>query len=155
MQLFKLIKERKASTKLRFLKILTFAILFYLTLYRWTFDKVIEKIDWHLLYDKRMEIVDQVKNDKLKSNVSWNNWICKLPYEFPIVSHGGNDIGISKDKEKVTITFFVFRNFFSAPSTKFIYTTHEEDIRYFEEQVAKNPTNNWKLQTNWYRILSE
>ncbi len=156
-QLAKLLKERKTITKLRIYKVITFSLMFYLTIYRWTFDKWIENADWYLLYNKRMEIVNQVKNDKLRPNVSWNNWICELPYEFPIVSHGGNDIGISKseDNETMTITFFVFRNFFSAPSTKLIYTTRTDDIKYYEEKIAYNPTDNWKIENHWYRILSE
>jgi hypothetical protein len=156
-QLAKLLKERKAISKLRVFKVMTFLLLFYLTFYRWTFDKLIEKADFYVLYNKRVEIVNQVKDDKLKPNVSWNNWICELPYEFPIISHGGNDIGISKseDNETMTITFFVFRNFFSAPSTKFIYTTRADDIKYYDEQVSKNSADNWKIENNWYRILSE
>lgn len=156
-QLVKLIKERKSITRLRIIKLLTFSLLLYLNLYRWTFDKLIEKADWYFLYNKRSEIVNQVKNDKLKSNVSWNDWICELPFEYPIVSHGGNDIGISKNNNdnSLTVTFFVYRNFFSAPSTMFIYTTNKEDISYYEEQISKNPNDNWKIEDNWYRILSE
>lgn len=156
-QLVKLIKERKSITRLRIIKLLTFSLLLYLNLYRWTFDKLIEKVDWYFLYNKRSEIVNQVKNDKLKSNVSWNDWICELPFEYPIVSHGGNDIGISKNNNdnSLTVTFFVYRNFFSAPSTKFIYSTNKEDISYYEEQISKNPNDNWKIEDNWYRILSE
>jgi len=55
----------------------------------------------------------------------------------------------------MTITFYVFRNFFSAPSTKFIYTNRPEDIKYYEEQIEGNPSENWKIEPNWYRILSE
>lgn len=156
-QLVKLFKERKTITKLRIYKVITFSLLLYLTVYRWTFDKWIEKADWYILCNKRIEIINQVKSDKLKPNVSWNNWICELPYEFPIVSHGGNDIGISKSKDNqtMTITFFVFRNFFSGPSTKFIYTTRTEDIEYYDKQVANNSVDNWKIENNWYRILSE
>ncbi len=118
---------------------------------------MIEKIDWHLFYSKRVAIVQQVKSGHLTPNVSWNNWVCELPYEFPIVSNGGNDIGISRNKEtnSVTVTFWVYRNFFSAPSTTFVFTDDKEDIAAFDERVAAKPKNNWKLKDGWYRLFGK
>jgi hypothetical protein len=115
---------------------------------------IIEKTDWNLLFTKRKQIVEQVKSNKLKPNVSWNNWVCELPFEFPVVSNGGNDIGIKKDTTtgKYTIRFWVFRNFFDNPSTYFIYTENKDDLKEFEEKIRNNPEENWKLEENWYRI---
>ncbi|WP_332914080.1 hypothetical protein [Algoriphagus boritolerans] len=113
-QLVKTIKERKILTKLRIAKLVTFSILFLLTLYRHKTNLAIEKVDWFILENKRNEIVEKVKNKELNPNVSWNGWVCELPFEFPIVSNGGNDIGISRNEENngTTVTFWVFRNFF-------------------------------------------
>ncbi len=93
---------------------MTFSILFLLTLYRHKTNLAIEKVDWFILENKRNEIVEKVKNKELNPNVSWNGWVCELPFEFPIVSNGGNDIGISRNEENngTTVTFWVFRNFF-------------------------------------------
>lgn len=148
-QIAKLIKERKSITKMRIVKTFTFSLLFILG---WTFDEFIEKIDFYLLYNKRMEIVNQIKENKLTPNVSWNDEVCQLPYKFPIVSHGGNDIVIRKneDNKTLTVTFFVFRRF--NHSTKIIYTTRSKDIKYYEAVVLDNPQDNWKIENNWYRI---
>ena len=51
--------------------------------------------------------MEQVKNKELNPNVSWNGWVCELPFEFPVVSNGGNDIGITRNEENngTTVTF--------------------------------------------------
>jgi hypothetical protein len=57
----------------------------------------------------------QVKSKDLNPNVDWNGWVCELPFEFPVMTHGGNDIGIirNEDKNTTTVTYWVFRNFFT------------------------------------------
>ncbi|ESU21379.1 hypothetical protein FCR2A7T_05520 [Flavobacterium cauense R2A-7] len=118
---------------------------------------IIEKVDWNVFFYKRNQIVEKVKNGELKPNVSWNNWVCQLPFEFPIISNSGNDIGIRKNENngKYTIHFWVFRNFLDNPSTYFVYTEDEDDIKAFEEEIKKNPKENWKLEENWYRIYGD
>lgn len=154
-QLLNAIKERKALTKLRIAKFVTFSILFLLTFFRST-NLVIEKIDWVILENKRAEIVRQVKDKKLNPNVSWNNWVCELPFNFPIVSHGGNDIGIKRneDAKTTTVTFWVFRNYFDSPSTLFIYTDDKKKIKALERKIKDNPGDNWKIKENWYRTYN-
>lgn len=85
--------------------------------------------------------------------MSWNGWVCELPFEFPIVSNGGNDIGISGNTENngTTVTFWVFRNFFDSPSTHFVYTNDPEEITRLDKKVTENPDDNWKIKENWYR----
>lgn len=152
-QLVKTIKERKTLTKLRIAKLLTFSILFILTFYRNSTNLAIEKADWFILENKRDEIVEQVKNKELNPNVSWNKWVCELPFEFPVVSNGGNDIGISRNEKNngTTVTFWVFRNFFDSPSTHFVYTNDPEEITRLNKKVAERPADNWKIKENWYR----
>ena len=154
-QIIKLIREKKLE-KTRIIKTLFYVFIFYLTLNRWPVENVIEKVDWHILYKKRMEIVEKVQKKELNPNVSWNNWICELPFEYPIVSNGGNDIGISRNDSTQTITvkFFVFRNFFSAPSTFFIYTNDKKNIEYYNS-ITENSKHNWRIKENWYRIMKE
>lgn len=153
---FKLINELK-QFKIRVFKTILVFFLFGITFYKVNYfpNLIVEKIDWHLLYEKRNQIVYQVKNKELEPNVAWNDWICELPFDFPIISNGGNDVGITKNEDKPTIHFWVFRNFFDNPSTYFIYTENEDDLKYFEKKIKENPKNNWKLKDNWYRIYDD
>lgn len=156
-QLAKLIKERKLITKLRISKVVVFAVLFYLTLYPLTVQKLMEKADWKLFYSKRMEIVEQVKQKDLMPNVEHNKWLCKLPYDFPVISNGGNEIGISQNEidSSVTVTFFIFRNFFDATSYFFIYTNDNNKKKALEHLIEIDPEYNWKINDNWYRTCKE
>lgn len=152
-QLVKTIKERNTLTQFSIAKLLIFALLFILTLYRHKTNLAIEKVDWFILENKRNEIVEQVKNKELNPNVSWNGWVCELPFEFPVVSKGGNDIGISRNEENngTTVTFWVFRNFFDSPSTHFVYSDDPEEIKRLNKKVTDRPDDNWKIKENWYR----
>jgi len=156
-QIGKIIRERKALSKQRLFSALTICILFILTFYRQPVNGLIEKADWYVFYSKRNSVVDLVKEGKLTPNVSWNNWVCELPYEFPVISNGGNDIGISKNDStgKVTVTFWVFRNFFSSPSTHFVYSDDPNEIEEINNLIKNNPQDNWKITDNWYRTYYE
>ena len=150
-------KKIKINFKEKIIKFIIPAIIFFLTFYQINyFPKIfIEKVDWILLFNKRVETINLVKNNKLKPNVSWNGFICELPYEYPIISNGGNDIGIFKNKKnnKLTIQFYIFRIFFDSPSTYFIYTEDSEYIKIIEDKIKSDPDNNWKLEKNWYRVF--
>ncbi|UUV21509.1 hypothetical protein [Paenimyroides aestuarii] len=142
----------------RILKLAVVLILFSLTFFKANHipQMLIEQMDWYLLFKKRTHIIEQVKNKELQPNVTYNGFMCELPFEFPIVSNGGNDIAIYyNDKKQYTILFFVFRNFFEAPSTKIIYTENPENMNYFEEKTKRNPDDNWKIKENWYRIYGD
>lgn len=150
-QIIKSIKERKEITRFRISKLLVFLMLLFLTIYRHKTNEVIEKGDWLIFENKRNEIVKQVINNELNPNVSWNGWICELPFEFPVVSNGGNDIGISRNKG-ITVTFWVFRNYFDSPSIHFVYSDDPDEIKKLNQQVADYPNDNWKIKENWYRV---
>jgi len=156
-QIVKLIKERENLTKFRIVKSIVFGLIFVLTFFRHIPNEVIEKVDWTLLKGKRTEIVAKIKSGELIANGKNNNGICELPFEFPIVSNGGNDVWIIRNKEndKLTVRFFVFRNFFDSPSTKFVFTEDEKTIEAFEKRIKEKPENNWKLDDNWYRIYGD
>ena len=156
-QIGKIIRERKNLSKQSVFSALTISALFLLTFYRQPVNRLIENADWHVFYSKRCRVVDLVKEDKLTPNVSWNNWVCELPYEFPVISNGGNDIGISKNDStgKVTVTFWVYRNFFSAPSTHFVYTDDPEEKIELNNLIESNPEDNWRINENWYRTFHE
>ena len=142
----------------RIIKIGFVFILFISTFFRFNYlpQRIIEKVDWLVLYNQRIKVIKKVKNNELKPNVSWNGFICELPFEFPIVSNGGNDIGIVYNEEKqYTVEFYVLRNFSEAPSIKIIYSENPDNIQYFESKIREDSNNNWKIKDNWYRIYGE
>lgn len=152
-QLIKLIKERKTITKLRIVKVTVFAALFYFTFNAPIIHNQIEKIDWKIFYNKRMEIVEQVKQKELRSNTEYNDQLIKLPFDFPVISNGGNEIIVSQNEENdsITVTFYIFRNFFDATSFYFIYTNDDTKKKKLDELVNREPKFNWKIDDNWYR----
>ena len=156
-QIVKLINERKNLSRQRITSVLVITSLFLLTFFRQPVNRIIEKADWHIFYNKRTEVVEQVKNGELKPNVSWNGWVCELPYEFPVISNGGNDIGIFRNQEnsRTTVTFWVFRNFFDSPSTHFVFTDDPAEVKRIEEKIANRPNDNWRIKDNWYRTYGE
>jgi len=151
-QIIKLITNKDFST-FRVQKIVAFTILFLLTFFWWA-NSFVEKMDWYIFYNKRTEIVEQVKNKQLKPNASWNNQLCKLPFEFPIVSNAGNDIIIMKDSVdgSLTVKFFILRAMFDDFSDYFVYSNNRKEIELMERLSKNDPKRNWKLKDNWYRI---
>lgn len=156
-QVIRLIKERNELSKNRIRKALVLTTLFILTFFKSFTNGIIERLDWYILESKRADIVNQVLINELNPNVSWNGWVCELPFEFPVVSNGGNDIGISRNKEngKTTVSFWVFRNFFDSPSTQLVYSNDPERIEKLEQRIIERPNDNWKLKENWYRTYGE
>ena len=135
--ILRLIKERKKPNKLEVQKLIVFSLLFFLTFFDFFTHVIIEKIDWMILYNKRIDIIEKVKNNELNPNVSWNDRLCQLQFEFPVVSNGGNDIIIKRNNNigTCTVVFWVYRNFFSSPSTHFIYTNDPEKINRKENKT--------------------
>ncbi len=151
-----LINERSKLSKQKVVSVCLILVLFLLIFFR-PLNKIIEKADWQLFYDKRMEVIRKIKSQELKPNVGWNNWICELPYEYPILSNGGNDIGIYQNDStnELTVTFWIFRNIFSAPSSHFVYTNTADKIDRINRLIKEHPKHNWKVEENWYRTFHE
>ncbi len=149
----KAIKERNNLSKQRIISTLTIFVLFIFTFYRKPVDGLIEQADWRMFYSKRIGVVNLIKEGKLTPNEGWNNLTYELPYEFPIISNSGNEIEITRNDstKNVTVTFWIFRNFFNAPSTYFVYTDDPIEISKIEDIIKNNPEDNWKITNNWYR----
>lgn len=148
-------KEDLTSKKLVSYGIIS--VLFIFIIYPHPINRIIEKIDWYIFYNKRVEIVQMVKNKELNPNVSWNKVLCELPYQFPVVSNGGNDILIKRidSTSEITVTFWIFRNFFSAPSTELVYTNSQYEINRIHNLIKRNPSNNWEIEENWFRTYND
>ena len=158
-QAIKLFKKRKNLTSLRILNLSLTTILFFLTFYNFNKipNSIIEKVDWKISYNKRNKIVNEVLKGTLKLKTERNFGICKLPFYFPLVSNGGNNIWISENKNNhtKTIKFWISRGFFESPEKLFIYTNDNETKRDYQELIKSEPEYNWKLEENWYRIMEE
>ncbi|MGE8514426.1 MAG: hypothetical protein ACN6N7_17120 [Chryseobacterium culicis] len=156
-QVIKLIKEKKNIRANRIINLSVTLILFVLTFYNFNKipNSIIEKIDWCISYNRRNQIVKDVLSEKLKPNTKMNNAICKLSFDFPIISNGGNDIWIYQNKTEgtKTIKFWISRGFFDAPQTYFIFTNDNETQKQYEELIKVKPEYNWKLEKDWYRIV--
>jgi hypothetical protein len=153
-QIIKVIKERKNLNLKRILNLLVSFVLFILTFYNFNQipQSIIEKIDWEISYNKRNQIVNKVKTGEFKSNTKMNNGICELPFDFPMVSNGGNDIWILNYKNGKLIHFWISRGLLESPQTYFIYTENVALKKRYEELIIKYPKSNWQLEENWYRI---
>ncbi|MCD9617251.1 hypothetical protein [Chryseobacterium gleum] len=153
----KLIKEKKNIKANRIINLSVTLSLLVLTFYNFNKipNSIIEKIDWSISYNKRNQIVKDVLTEKLKPNTKMNNGICKLSFDFPIISNGGNDIWVYQNKTEgtKTIKFWISRGFFEAPQTYFIFTNDNETQKQYEELIKVKPKYNWKLEKNWYRIM--
>jgi hypothetical protein len=156
-QIFKLITERKRISKLRLYKLTLFLALFFLTLYGRYVDRLIEKVDWEIFYNKRTEIVEQVINKKINPDSERQYWKYKLAYDFPVISHGGNEIMISRNDSLTTMTveFWISRNFFSSPSIHLVYTNDSIETARIGRLINRHPKDNWKIEDNWYRTYEE
>lgn len=156
-QITKVYKERKNLKRKRLLNLLITFLLFFLTFYNFNKipNSIIEKIDWFISYNKRSNIVNEVLSGNLKPNTEMNNGICRLPFDFPIISNGGNDIWIYENtiENTKTIKFWISRGFFDSPQTYFIFTNDNEEKKHYEEKIKTKPEYNWKLEENWYRIM--
>jgi hypothetical protein len=120
-------------------------------------NRLIEKVDWQIFYNKRTEIVEHVMDKKINPDSDRQYWKYKLPYEFPVISNGGNEILIERNDSlnTTTVEFWIFRNFFSSPSTHLIYTNDSTEIARIDRLIKRHPKDNWQIENNWYRTYEE
>ncbi|WP_114793344.1 hypothetical protein U0035_01885 [Niabella yanshanensis] len=156
-QLVKLIKEMPGVSGLRIGKLLSFILLLFLTTAPWIVQNVMERIDWVILYNKRKEIVQQVKKGQLKPNQGWSSSLCKLPFALPVVSDGGNEIQIYRNKSNnaLTVEFWTFRGMPDGGSRSFVYSEDVAEISGMDKKVAQQPGKNRKIQDGWYWLTDE
>ncbi|MBR9861505.1 hypothetical protein GYB22_12330 [bacterium] len=117
-------------------------------------NRLIERVDWHINLKNRIELVEQVESGELKPNHENFEEVCQLPFKFPIVSVGGNQILIySNDSSSGhTIMFWTNKPFFTEPSTFYVYTTEKNQIEFYNKLMVNTPNENWKVSEHWYRV---
>lgn len=153
-EVVQLLRENIATSGLRIIKVIIFSVFLFSFLGPSFIDGYIESMDWKLFKNKRIEIIKQVKNGDLLPNVNRNVSLCKLPFEFPIISNGGNEIIIlrNNNENSLTVSFWIFRNYLDNPSSYFVYTNDDKLAEKIEEKIKRNPIYNWKMEENWYRV---
>ena len=155
----KLFQSRKRlDFKKRIFKFLFVLTILFLTIFKFNYipQNLIERFDWILLYDKRVKIIEDIKLGKIKTNVYQNNSLYRLPYKYPIISNSGNEIVIEKDnKNFYTVDFFITRPIFISPAARIVFTESEDVSSEFEKKIKEDPTQNKKLEKNWYRISGD
>lgn len=119
-------------------------------------EKVIEYLDWHLRRNSREEIIELIKNNKLKSHFKYSNGIIKLDrWNFPPISNGGNEISLSyNDKNEITVLFFINRGFLDHYSA-FVYSNNPLELKHLNEHInfkKSDKSLNYKIDNNWFRV---
>ena len=154
LQIIKIIKFRKNIKIIYIINVAVFLLFLYLHINIKIINRIIEKSDWKILYTARAKIIEKVINNELNPNVEWNNIVCQLPFEFPIVSNGGNDILIYRYSDNtVTVQFYIYRGFFEHPVTAFVYTNNKVVVDKINQYIINNTENNWKINENWFRLF--
>lgn len=147
--------KSKKSEIVRFQKLGVILIISIGSLTLFLGEETIEKLDWWFRRNSRQEIIELVKADRLKPNVTHNNIICTLEdWNIPPISNGGNEIAIYKtDDNRLTVEFYINRGFLDHYSA-FVYTNDKEKIQELDERTALNTGLhvNKKLEENWYRV---
>lgn len=145
-------KDSKVKSKMKIISSIVVLLLFLLEIYPVPMNSFIESMDWKYFYSERSEIVQKILDNEIKPKVRLKGDEYKLPFDLELISRGG-EIYITRNynNNSVTITFWVFRNFFESPSTKFVYTNDKTEIERINKYIKLKPNLNWKLEENWYR----
>lgn len=118
---------------------------------------ITEHVDWACRKNTRKQIVEMVKLEMLKPNVTYNDEVCHLyQWSVPPISNSGNDILIKRSGDKhFTITFFIDRGILGS-YTAFIYTNNSTTISMYNDNIDndKGLCCSQKLEENWYRVSS-
>lgn len=135
-------------------QLVIFVILLSITLQESLIDKVIQKVDWSLFKSKRMEVVTQIKKGELLPDSDNYNGKLKLPFTFPMLSTGGNEVWIRRDDatDALSIYFPVTRNFYGIPIVMRVYTEDPKIAMEYQKRIIEDPEKNKKLANGWYHI---
>lgn len=140
------ITKQKKKDFLLFLPILILALTLIISFHDFTLTKV--KLELNLYMNKRLEIIEKIKNGELKCSYSGNIKLRKHKY----VSQDGSVYVYQNDDEQV-ISFWVFRGMLSG-STELIYSSQDEKL--IRKNEGGHPiTNIIKLKDHWYYVITD
>ncbi|MES2388719.1 MAG: hypothetical protein V4543_12025 [Bacteroidota bacterium] len=152
--LYRLYKKPGTVSRIHVYRLLFFTGLLLLTWNSYALEKYLEKPDTMLLTGIRKRIVEQVKRKELKAD--YYRGLCKLPFNFPVVSDSGNDILIETNAPGDTVTVYFWRNrpLLDNRPTYIVYTNNNLRIAEFEGNIKADPDNCWQIESNWYRVYT-
>lgn len=108
------------------------------------------KIELSLYEKERQEIINMIKNNKLKMDELGN---IVLPKKYKKVSIGGEVTVRQNNKDGQVITFWVFRGMQSG-STELIYSTGGKEL--IKDNEGGHPiVSIEKLKDNWYYVITD
>lgn len=73
------------------------------------FTAITIESDFHAKLNARTEVIEKIRSGELVNNVDYNKTLIYLPFGFPNVSRGGNDILYTDDNGKLMVFFFTYR----------------------------------------------
>jgi hypothetical protein len=110
------------------------------------FTAIMLKLDFHLNYRKRMEVVSMVKSGQLKPNVTHNETLISLPPGYRHLSKGGGEIVV----EDGTIFFYTFRGI-GDHFSGFAYRSDDNPPGLLGNDIFAEEE---KIQEHWYWAAS-
>ena len=153
-QIIRIIRFRKCIKKIWIINLSILFLLLFFNININPLNKLVENIDWKILYSSRKSIVEKVIREEINPNVEWNNVTSRLSFRFPIVSVGGNNIWIDRhEDDTVSVFFYIVNGFFEWPITVFAFSNNNLVIENIEKHIKNDPQNNWKIKENWYRLF--
>lgn len=144
-----IISIRNLKQKINIINILTIIILVATAILVLFFPFRDVKIKYELnLYEKdRLEVIDMIKDNELKSDEIGN---VTLPNKYKKLSTSGQVFVYKNSGKEQVIGFWVFRGMLSG-SNLVIYSTGGKDL--IESSIKGHPiTNIEKLKDNWYYV---
>jgi hypothetical protein len=110
--------------------------------------KLTTEMDFKTNFQRRVQVVQEIKNGNLKNNIDYNKSLIHLPSKYSGLSSGGNDIIFENKDGKLNVLFFTVRG----------VTDNFAGIIYKEDNAHPNPDNfncgtlleSTKLDENWF-----
>jgi hypothetical protein len=105
--------------------------------------------DFYKYFDSRIVVLEKIKTGELIGNVGYNSGLIHLPFLYPLLSKGGNDILVENGKDgKQKVLFFTYRgvvdNFAGIVYKEDNLPPNEEDFGCGTLLESK------KFQDNWF-----
>jgi hypothetical protein len=101
--------------------------------------------DFNLNFNRRMEVVELARSDKLSRSHSYNQCVCALPPDLKYLSKGGGEVIVSRDSaDTVHVLFYTYRGILSHYSG-FQYSSDGKPPVDLDKRAEIVP-----LRKNWY-----
>lgn len=147
--IFSIKRVLKERTILNIISIIILIIAVLLVVF-FPFRKCKAKVELSLYEDERLEVIELLKSNKLKTDELGN---LDLPEKYRKISTGGEVTVYQNDEDEQVINFWIFRGMLSG-STQLIYSTGGEKL--IKDNEGGHPiTYIEKLHDNWYYVETD